>query len=226
MGLEYENLVKSGEAEDIGTAIQNLINDNIKALRTSFLAKIVAINGNKISFQKLIKTKEKEAIVTLNNVMIGFNYSQKWQTQFKLAINDIGLVIVLENDITTYKTSGSGGVVTNNRYKDINDCIYLPLSMFQSRSNDDINFIIESDTKKCKLEFNNDEIGILKAKLITIESENTTLKRKLIELANLLERLASGSTGADGHGHTSTTAPSSIGNFNNWANSLNQLFKD
>ena len=44
MGLEYENLVKSGEAEDIGTANQNLIKDNIKALRTSFLAKIVAIN--------------------------------------------------------------------------------------------------------------------------------------------------------------------------------------
>lgn len=225
MSLEYENLVKSGESQDLGIAIQNLINDNIKALRTNFLAKVTNIENNRISFVKLIKDKEKEAIVTLNNVMVGFPYSQKWQIQHKLAINDIGLVFVLENDITTYKTSGSGGVVTNRRYKDINDCIFIPLSMYQSRNNQDINYIIESDTKKCKLEFNNDEIGIFKAKLLTLESENTTLKAKLIELANLLEGLASGSTSVVS-AHSHQTAPGSIGRFSSWANSLNQLFKD
>ena len=225
MSLEYENLVKSGESQDLGIAIQNLINDNIKALRTNFLAKVTNIENNRISFVKLIKDKEKEAIVTLNNVMVGFPYSQKWQIQHKLAINDIGLVFVLENDITTYKTSGSGGVVTNRRYKDINDCIFIPLSMYQSRNNQDINYIIESDTKKCKLEFNNDEIGIFKAKLLTLESENTTLKAKLIELANLLESLASGSTSVVS-AHSHQTAPGSIGRFSSWANSLNQLFKD
>lgn len=225
MSLEYENLVKSGESQDLGIAIQNLINDNIKALRTNFLAKVTNIENNRISFVKLIKDKEKEAIVTLNNVMVGFPYSQKWQIQHKLAIGDIGLVFVLENDITTYKTSGSGGVVTNRRYKDINDCIFIPLSMYQSRNNQDINYIIESDTKKCKLEFNNDEIGIFKAKLLTLESENTTLKAKLIELANLLEGLASGSTSVVS-AHSHQTAPDSIGRFSSWANSLNQLFKD
>ena len=97
--------------------------------------------------------------------------------------------------------------------------------MYQSRNNQDINYIIESDNKKCKLEFNNDEIGIFKAKLLTLESENTTLKAKLIELANLLEGLASGSTSVVS-AHSHQTAPGSIGRFSSWANSLNQLFKD
>lgn len=225
--MEYENLIKSGESSDLGTAIQNLINDNIKALKTSFLAKIVKINENKISFQKIIKHSKKEAIVTLNNVLVGFNYSQKWQIQHKLAIGDIGLVIVLESDITPYKLNGVGGIETNNRYKDINDCIYLPLSMFKSRNNDDVNYIIESDTKACKLEFNNNEIGILKARLITIQSENTTLKKKLLELAGLLESLTSSKTEGDSYtGKRLTNSPDMIGRFNSWAQSLNQLFKD
>ena len=68
---------------------------------------------------------------------------------------------------------------------------------------------------------------IFKAKLLTLESENTTLKRALKELADLLEAMASGSTSADGHGHTTITAPSSIGAFSGWySGTINSLFKD
>uniref|UniRef100_A0A0N5AD00 Uncharacterized protein n=1 Tax=Syphacia muris TaxID=451379 RepID=A0A0N5AD00_9BILA len=97
--------------------------------------------------------------------------------------------------------------------------------MFQTLENDSVNFTITNDKGNCCLAFGNDEIGTLKAKLLTIQSENTTLKEELKKLASLCEGMASGSTAPDGHGHSSTTAPSSIGKFNSWASGLDNLFK-
>ena len=48
---EYQNLVKSGESADLGTAIQNLINDNLRFINTAFLAKIVKINKNTVDIK-------------------------------------------------------------------------------------------------------------------------------------------------------------------------------
>lgn len=224
---EYQNLVKSGESSDLGTAIQNLINDNLKFINTAFLAKIVRINTKSVDIQPILKQNINDKDLIINNCLIAFNHSQLWDIQHKLKVGDIGVALVMQNDISTYKQIGAGGVVATRRFKDFNDSIYIPLSLYETRPNADINYIIESHTKKCKLEFNNDEIGIFKAKLLTLESENTTLKRALKELVDLLETMASGSTSADGHGHTTTTAPASIGAFNSWYNStINELFKD
>lgn len=224
---EYQNLVKSGESSDLGTAIQNLINDNLRFINTAFLAKIVRINANSVDIQPILKQNIIDKDLIINNCLIAFNHSQLWDIQHKLKVGDIGIALVMQNDISTYKQIGAGGVVATRRFKDFNDSIYIPLSLYETRANADINYIIESHTKNCKLEFNNDEIGIFKAKLLTLESENTTLKRALKELVNLLEAMASGSTSADAHGHATTTAPASIGTFNSWYNStINKLFKD
>lgn len=226
MTNDYESLVKTTESQDLGACIQNLINDNLKSLQTCFLGKVIKINGNKLCFERLIKKKENEALVIVNNCLIGFPYSQNWQVQYKLAVGDIGICFTMDCDISHYKTSGNGGVAPTQRQKDLNDSIFIPLSLFKTLSNDSINFIIKSHTKKCLLEFNNSEIGTLKAKLLTIQSENTTLKAALKDLATRLENMAKGNTAPDGHGHASTTAPASIGKFNEWATNLNLLFKD
>ena len=60
---------------------------------------------------------------------------------------------------------------------------------------------------------------------LNIASNTSSLKAELTKLANLLESLASGMTGADGHGHASQTAPSSIGKFKSWANGLSSLLE-
>ena len=50
---EYQNLIKSGESSDLGTAIQNLINDNLRNIQTAFLCEIVAIENNKIDMRPI-----------------------------------------------------------------------------------------------------------------------------------------------------------------------------
>ncbi len=226
MEKEYQNLIQTGENTNLGFAIQNLINDNLRFIKTAYLAKIVSISENKVSIKPILKQNEKDSVLILNNVMICFPYSQLWQTQFKLKVGDIGLAIVIENDITIYKETGKEGLNNTKRFKDVNDSVFIPFSLYQSLKNDDINFIIQNNKKNCKLEFDNNEIGILKAKLLTLESENTSLKKKFKELVDLLENMASGQTGPDGHGQSSTTSPESIGKFNQWYNSLDSLFKD
>ncbi|HED5364323.1 hypothetical protein I9086_00185 [Campylobacter jejuni] len=226
MEKEYQNLIQPTENSNLGFAIQNLINDNLRFIKTAYLAKIVSISENKVSIKPILKQNEKDSVLILNNVMICFPYSQLWQTQFKLKVGDIGVAIVIENDISSYKQSGNEGLNNTKRFKDVNDSVFIPLSLYTTLNNSEVNYKIENNNKSCKMEFNNDEIGIFKAKLITLESETTTLKAKLLELVSLLESMASGQTGPDGHGQTSTTSPSSIGRFNSWGSSLNSLFKD
>ena len=73
---EYQNLIKSGQSADLGTAIQNLINDNLRNIQTAFLCEIVAIENNKIDIRPILRKSSDEKVLTINNCLIGFNYSQ------------------------------------------------------------------------------------------------------------------------------------------------------
>ena len=300
---EYQNLIKSGQSADLGTAIQNLINDNLRNIQTAFLCEIVAIENNKIDIRPILRKSSDEKILTINNCLIGFNYSQNWSIQHKLKIGDIGLALVIQNDISSYKEKGKGGINATRRFKDANDAIYIPLSLYNSFSNDDINYQIKDLSDKCLFEFTNEfdnnlkainitstaekntsinsgenltintqgknsinseqdteiiskanikaeaqsnadinaqnitinaktnatikggQSVIIKGGILNISSDGSSLKGELSKLADLLESLASGMTGVDGHGHASQTAPSSIGKFKSWANGLSSLLE-
>ena len=300
---EYQNLIKSGQSADLGTAIQNLINDNLRNIQTAFLCEIVAIENNKIDIRPILRKSSDEKILTINNCLIGFNYSQNWSIQHKLKIGDIGLALVIQNDISSYKEQGKGGINATRRFKDANDAIYIPLSLYNSFSNDEINYQIKDLSDKCLFEFTNEfdnnwkainitstaekntnitsgenltintqgknsinseqdteiiskanikaeaqsnadinaqnitinaktnatikggQSVIIKGGILNISSDGSSLKSELKKLADLLESLASGMTGLDGHGHASQTAPSSIGKFKSWANGLSSLLE-
>lgn len=268
---EYQNLIKSGESSDLGTAIQNLINDNLRNIQTAFLCEIVTINRNTLDIRPILRKSADEKILTVNNCLIAFNYSQNWSIQHKLKVGDIGIALVIQNDISSYKEQGKGGINATRRFKDANDAIYIPLSLYNSFSNDEINYQIKDLSGICLFEFDNsfdcnltannitskandnttitsgakneltsgadtnikssanmslDASGLLsvKAQLISISSAQTSLKAEMVKLAGLLEAMAGGQTGADGHGQTSTTAPSSVGKFSAWGAGLNNLF--
>ena len=271
----------------------------------------MTINRNTLDIRPILRKSSDEKVLTINNCLIGFNYSQNWSIQHKLKIGDIGIALVIQNDISSYKEKGQGGINATRRFKDANDAIYIPLSLYNSFSNDDINYQIKDLSDKCLFEFTNDFDNNLKAINITSTAEkNTTinsgenltistqgknsinseqdteiiskanikaeaqsnadinaqnitinakanatiqapmvaiqsqgsvalqgqtlnisssggssLKGELLKLADLLESLASGMTGVDGHGHASQTAPSSIGKFKSWANGLSSLLE-
>ena len=145
---EYQNLIKSGESSDLGTAIQNLINDNLRNIQTAFLAEIVTINRNTLDIRPILRKSSNEKVLTINNCLIGFNYSQNWSIQHKLKVGDIGIALVIENDISSYKESGKGGINATRRFKDANDAIYIPLSLYNSFSNAAINHQIKNIKKK------------------------------------------------------------------------------
>ena len=300
---EYQNLIKSGQSADLGTAIQNLINDNLRNIQTAFLCEIVAIENNKIDIRPILRKSSDEKVLTINNCLIGFNYSQNWSIQHKLKIGDIGIALVIQNDISSYKEQGKGGINATRRFKDANDAIYIPLSLYNSFSNDEINYQIKDLSDKCLFEFTNEfdnnlkainitstaeknttinsgenltintqgknsinseqdteiiskanikaeaqsnadinaqnitinaktkatikggQSVIIKGGILNISSDGSSLKSELKKLADLLESLASGMTGVDGHGHASQTAPSSIGKFKSWANGLSSLLE-
>ena len=300
---EYQNLIKSGQSADLGTAIQNLINDNLRNIQTAFLCEIVAIENNKIDIRPILRKSSDEKVLTINNCLIGFNYSQNWSIQHKLKIGDIGLALVIQNDISSYKEKGQGGINATRRFKDANDAIYIPLSLYNSFSNDEINYQIKDLSDKCLFEFTNEfdnnlkainvtstaeknttinsgenltistqgknsinseqdteiiskanikteaqsnadinaqnitinakanatiqggQSVIIKGGILNISSDGSSLKSELKKLADLLESLASGMTGVDGHGHASQTAPSSIGKFSAWASGLSSLLE-
>lgn len=132
----YNDLIQAGDSEDLGLCIQNLIQDNLKALNTCFIAKIVNIKGNKVSITQAIKSDTKEANVIINDCLVAFPYSSTFQTQFRLNVGDFGIALVNNKDLSTFKQAGRDCIVSNKRYKNINDSIFLPLSLYKTLSND------------------------------------------------------------------------------------------
>ena len=156
---QYQTLDTSEERDDLGLAIQNLITQNLKNLNTCFLAEIVAINQNKVSVKQVIKSASSEADLIVNNCLVAFPFSQNWQMQFKLKIGDIGLCLVCNKDISTYKQSGVSSIASTKRFKSVNDSIYLPLSMFKSLANDSVDFTIKG-TDGDEITFNQGKLTI------------------------------------------------------------------
>ena len=154
-GKDYENVIQSGEDGDLGIAIQGLIDDNIKALGTSWLAEITSIKENKVSVKQVIRSADEEQELIVNDCLVLFPFSQLWQTQFKLKVGDIGICLVLNKDITLYKANGKAVLANTKRFKNINDSIFIPASLFKSLNNDDVNFLIQSDNGN-EISFDND----------------------------------------------------------------------
>lgn len=174
---EYENIVKSGEDSDLGAVIQNLIDDNLRFIHTSYLATITSINGNKVSIKPVLRKSTSEEVLILNNCLIAYPYSNIWRTQFKVSVGDIGIALVIENDISSYKQNGTEGVNQTKRFKDFNDSIFIPLSLYKTETIANINYKIVNSDGTCNFEFTNENDNLLVANNITSQSKgNATSK--------------------------------------------------
>lgn len=174
---EYENIVKSGEDSDLGTVIQNLIDDNLRFIHTSYLATITSINDNKVSIKPVLRKSTSEEVLMLNNCLIAYPYSNIWRTQFKVSVGDIGIALVIENDISSYKQNGSEGVNATKRFKDFNDSIFIPLSLYKTETITNINYKIVNSDGTCNFEFTNENDNLLLANNITSQSKGNAISK-------------------------------------------------
>lgn len=177
--MAYENLIKPYE-NDFGTAIQALIQDNIKNINTAFIAKVQSISEDKkkVNIVNVIKNEGSNQNVVIPNVLIAQPYSSEWQISFKVAVGDIGLAIVCKDDITNYKQSGADSKANTKRHFDITDSIFMPLSLFLQENNEGLGFFIESKDGSNKISFDKDgNLNILSKGNMNIESKGAiTLK--------------------------------------------------
>ena len=170
--MAYENLIKPYE-NDFGTAIQALIQDNIKNINTAFIAKVQSISEDKkkVNIVDVIKNEASQQVV-IPNVLIAQPYSSEWQISFKVAVGDIGLAIVCKDDITNYKQSGADSKANTGRKFDITDSIFMPLSLYLQGDNDNAGFSVKNKSGDCELSFDKDGKLSIKAKEVEIQSEN------------------------------------------------------
>ena len=225
---QEQNILKQGIKGNDGEAIQQLIEQNLKNARFCFLAKITALNGNKISCVEISKKNNKEQNPILNNVLVAQPKSGEWKIQFNLKVGDIGLCVVNDSDLSIYKQNNSNDfLVSTDRTHDLNDSIFLPLSLYTQENTQDLDFIISDNEnqnfikfKGGKLDIQSKDITTIKAQLVTIQSAQTSLKAVLNNLGNIL---TSAKTSSAGHTHD-TLDSGSKGAISGWQSSLNTLF--
>lgn len=143
---------QSGDALDMGAAVQVLIRANLRALNTAWLGEITKIDKNLVSVKQVIRAHRDEPFVVANNLMIGFPHSQIWRVQWKLKVGDIGLCVVCGRDLDLYKANGKSAIANTPRVKALQDSIFIPLSLYQSAQNDDTDFTI-ADTEGNEITF-------------------------------------------------------------------------
>ena len=228
---QERNILRQGINGNDGEIIQNIISQNLKNARFAFLAKITSLNGNKISVCEIARRNDKEQNPIINNVLVAQPKSGKWRIQFDLKVGDIGLCVVNDSDLSIYKSKGSSDYLVNtDRQHDLNDCIFLPLSLYTQQGTDGLNFIISDENNANFIKFNNgnldiecEQIAKLKGQLVTIQSAQTTLKAVLQNLAGIL----TGATTQTNNSHNHATfSPSDKSALSAWSSGLNNLFKD
>ena len=225
------NLIKQGSQRQDGWNINQLIEQKLKNARFAFLAKITSLNGNKISVCEIARRNDKEKNPIINNVLVAQPKSGKWRIQFDLKIGDIGLCVCNDSDLSIYKSKGTGDYLVNtDRQHDLNDCIFLPLSLYTQDGTDGLNFIISDENNANFIKFNNgnldiqcEQLATIKGQLVTIQSAQTSLKAVLQNLAGIL---AGATTQTNNNHNHATFSPDDKGALNDWSSSLNNLFKD
>lgn len=198
-------IVGFGDTGDIGQAVQALISDNLSRLNTCFLAKIESLDENKVNVSFVMGDFK----MVIPSLLVGVPQSKSLKLGMKLEVGDTGLCLVCDSDISTFAKTGSGGLSESKRSHDLIDSVFLPLSLFNSQ--------IEEN----KIE--SEEDLEIKAKLLSLKSENSSLKESLSKLADILAGLK---TIPAVQGSNLVLNPDVILEINQWKAELDMLLKE
>lgn len=169
---DFKNPINPTDNQSLGVAIQKLIEDNTKRINTSFLAKIESINGGGlVDVVDIINQREGITNPVIPNAIYGVPSSGLFQISHNAKVGDIGLAIVLKNDINIYKSNKKGGEPATKRFFDVNDCIFIPLSLLNYPPDD--NYSIKSSDSKVSFELTKDSINLQAESKVDVNSKKT-----------------------------------------------------
>lgn len=229
--MAYTNLIKPYE-NDFGTALQALIQDNIKNINTAFIAKVQSLSDDKkkVNIVNVIASDEKNKNVIIPNVLIAQPYSNEWQISFKVGVGDFGLAIVCKNDISKYKESGNEGVANTARHFDITDSVFIPLSLYLQKDNESLGFSIVNKAGDCELTFSKDGKLNIKAKEVAIKADKPLsigTSKTLLECFNaIIDNLQSAIVGGVTAGSPASQTITSLPNYTAQAQIMKQTIKE
>lgn len=164
---------------DLGRAIQGLIDANIANLHGAFLAEVVKVNQNSVDVRALISANKDDKQPTIYSAIVCQMHNDKRGAFVTIEKGDKGLCVTLKHDASVYKTSGQGGIAQDKSLFDLKNAVFLPLSGFnQQKLADDAG--VEFKEQKNKLVIKKDKL-----QLIFAESDSTSelnINKDLIEL--------------------------------------------
>ena len=185
LGYVEEDLI------DFPSVINKMIENKIlQTINTCFIAKVVEVKEDKANVININKYRFGDSLQDypiLNNVLVGTLHIGNFKVTIPIKKDDLGLCLVCQTDITTFKNTQQGGEPNTERRFDITDSIFIPLQFFNTKSEED--FILKSDSTELLI---NKDSCIIKSNMVELESnEPLSLKNSQGSLLDLFNDLMS-----------------------------------
>lgn len=198
--------VLSEANKTLSGSIQELILNHINQLHTTYPAEVVSIQKNRVTIRSLLKLSQEDEPQLVPNVLVGIPSSRNLQLQLQISIGDRGLAFVCKNDISKFKSTGRVEVVNSQRTFDINDTVFIPLAMVDSRidsnrmeSESDLQikiadkFVVESQKVEIKCDGITLDSG---SEPLSIKNNIGSLHDVVRHLISMMDLLANGMAGS------------------------------
>ncbi len=178
----------------IPNLINKIIQNQINQIHTCFIAKIVSISEDKtkvsvINCNKYVFGDEVQNSSIINDCLVAIPYANNLNIFFPLGVGDFGICVVCESDINSFKQTGDICVPASKRKFNINDSIFIPLSLKNSKIDNEFkisykentNIIINDDSLKIEkgdknIEITDSGIKITSDSDILLEAENVIIQ--------------------------------------------------
>jgi len=152
------------------TVINKAFSYHFKRLNTTILCEVVALNGNNVDLQPLIKSKyrDEENNITdrlapiLLNIPVLTLQAGGFSVRMPISVGDQGLAMVNQRDIRNWKKTRGVSTQSSTRKFDINDSFYLGAILPAGKSNatdgiyltndSDLYFSVKSDKVETNLD--------------------------------------------------------------------------
>lgn len=180
---------------DTHNNIRHLIANTISNMHTIYLAQVVSVHENKVSIKNVMLPSNDAQALIVPNILVGQACGGGFYITHSINEGDIGIALVCKNDISTYKYTGQPGVVGTERKFNINDSIFIPLSLYEQGDLAPSELVISNKSKQVNIKLTNDEISI-QAPKVNIKTSGGSYKdaiMKILDICHILRDSLQGS---------------------------------